>query len=98
MSSQALNGRSVFDSADHRARLDAKLRRDFGESLLSALDDPRTEDIVLNPDGRLWVKRQASGFSCAGEMYAAQAQAAIGTIAAQRGTVVNYDRPILETE
>lgn len=98
MSSQALNGRLVLESADHRARLDAKLRRELGDSVLSALHDPRTEDIVLNPDGRLWVKRQGSGFSCVGEMFAAQAQAAIGTIAAQRGTVVNYDRPILETE
>ena len=98
MNSQALNGRLVLESADHRARLDAKLRRELGDAVLSALDDPRTEDIVLNPDGRLWLKRQGSGFSYAGEMFAAQAQAAIGTIAAQRGTVVNYDRPILETE
>lgn len=66
--------------------------------VLSALDDARTEDIVLNPDGRLWVKRQGVGFAFNGEMFAAQAQAAIGTIAAQRGTVANYDRPILETE
>ena len=98
MNSQAPNGRLVLESADHRARLDAKLRREFGEVVLAALDDPRTEDIVLNPDGRLWTKRQGSGFVFTGEMLAAQAQAAIGTIAAQRGTVANYDRPILETE
>lgn len=98
MSSQGANGRSVLESADHRARLDAKLRRELGEVVLSALHDPRTEDVVLNPDGRLWVKRQGSGFAFAGDMFAAQAQAAIGTIAAQRGTVANYDRPILETE
>jgi type IV secretion system protein TrbB len=98
MNSQGANGRLVLESADHRARLDAKLRRELGEVVLSALDDPRTEDVVLNPDGRLWVKRQGSGFAFASEMFAAQAQAAIGTIAAQRGTVANYDRPILETE
>jgi type IV secretion system protein VirB11 len=98
MNTQALNGRFVLECSDHRARLDAKLRRELGDSVLSALDDPRTEDVVLNPNGRLWVKRQGGGFACAGEMFAAQAQAAIGTIAAQRGTVVNYDRPILETE
>lgn len=98
MNSQGANGRLILESADHRARLDAKLRRELGDTVLSALDDPRTEDIVLNPDGRLWVKRQGMGFAVAGEMFAAQAQAAIGTIAAQRGTVANYDRPILETE
>lgn len=98
MNSQGANGRLVLESADHRARLDAKLRRELGDTVLSALDDSRTEDIVLNPDGRLWVKRQGMGFAVAGEMLAAQAQAAIGTIAAQRGTVANYERPILETE
>ena len=98
MNSQATNGRAVLESADHRARLDAKLRRELGETVLAALDDPSTEDVVLNPDSRMWVKRQGSGFLCIGEMFPAQAQSAIGTIAAQRGTVVNYDRPIIETE
>ena len=53
MNSQGANGRLVLESADHRARLDAKLRRELGDTVLSALDDPRTEDIVLNPDGLL---------------------------------------------
>lgn len=90
--------RSLAGPPDHQARLDAKLRRELGEAVLNALHDARTEDIVLNPDSRLWVKRQGCGFTCVGEMPPTQAQTAIGTIAAQRGTVVNHDRPILETE
>ena len=89
---------SSVTSIDQRARLDAKLRRELGDVVLQALADERTEDIVLNPDSRLWIKRQGTGFQQAGEMPAAQAHAAIGTIAAQRGTVVNYDRPFLEAE
>lgn len=80
------------------ARLDAKLRRELGETVLRALADGRTEDLVLNPDSRLWVKRQGEGFCCIGEMPPAQAQTAMGMIAAQKGTVINHDRPILETE
>lgn len=80
------------------ARLDAKLRRELGETVLRALADERTEDLVLNPDSRLWVKRQGEGFQCLGEMPPAQAQTAMGTIAAHKGTVINHDRPILETE
>jgi len=80
------------------ARLDAKMRRELGETVLRALADERTEDLVLNPDSRLWVKRQGEGFQCIGEMPPAQAQTAMGTIAAQKGTVINHDRPILETE
>lgn len=92
------NRLSLVGSADHQARLDAKLRRELGEAVLAALTDPGTEDIVLNPDSRLWAKRHGSGFVCIGSMPATQAQSAIGTIAAQRGTVVNYDRPLIETE
>ena len=58
------------------ARLDAKLRRELGETVLRALADGRTEDLVLNPDSRLWVKRQGEGFQCIGEMPPAQAQTA----------------------
>jgi type IV secretion system protein VirB11 len=58
----------------------------------------RTEDILLNPDSSLWVKRLAEGFVRFGHMAPAQAASALGTIAAWRGTVLNHDRPILETE
>lgn len=89
---------SSVTSIDQQARLDAKLRRELGDVVLHALADERTEDIVLNPDSRIWIKRQGAGFQVAGEMPSAQAHAAIGTIAAQKGTVVNYDRPLLEAE
>jgi type IV secretion system protein VirB11 len=89
---------AVVASIDQQARLDAKLRRELGEVVLRALTDERTEDIVLNPDSRLWVRRQGEGFEPVGEMPPAQAQTAMGTIAAQRGTVINYDRPFLEAE
>ncbi len=89
---------SSVTSIDQQARLDAKLRRELGDAVLRALADERTEDIVLNPDSRVWIKRQGGGFQQAGEMPAAQAHAAIGTIAAQKSTVVNYDRPFLEAE
>jgi type IV secretion system protein VirB11 len=88
----------IAGNADQRLRLDAKLRREMGETVLSALRDPRTEDIVLNPDSRIWVKRQGQPFAAVGTMPPAQAQSALGTIASQRGTVVHHDRPFLETE
>src|ERR1035438_1020877 len=94
----SMSAHSVVTSIDQQARLDAKLRRELGEAVLRALVDDRTEGIILNPASGLWVKRQGEGFTCVGEMPPAQAQAAMGTIAAQRGTVVNYDRPFLEAE
>ena len=83
---------------EQHQRLDVKLRRELGEQVLQLLYDPLTEDILLNPDGSLWVKQMGQGFSRIGEMPAAQAASALGTIAAWRGTVLNHEHPILETE
>src|ERR1017187_6237768 len=83
---------------EQHQRLEVKLRRELGEQILRLLDDSLTEDILLNPDGSLWVKQMGQGFSRIGEMAAAQAASALGTIAAWRGTVLNHEHPILETE
>ena len=83
---------------EQHQRLEVKLRRELGEQILRLLDDSLTEDILLNPNGSLWVKRMGHGFSRIGEIPAAQAASALGTIAAWRGTVLNHERPILETE
>src|SRR6202050_4467027 len=83
---------------EQHQRLEVKLRRELGEQILQLLSDQLTEDILLNPNGSLWVKRMGHGFSRIGEMPAAQAASALGTIAAWRGTVLNHEHPILETE
>ena len=83
---------------EHRHRLDTKLKRELGDQVLALLDDDRTEDIILNPDSSLWVKRMGEGFTCVGNIPPAQASSALSTIAASRGTVLNHEHPILETE
>jgi type IV secretion system protein VirB11 len=87
----------VVQDEQHQ-RLEVKLRRELGDQVLRLLDDSLTEDILLNPDGSLWVKRMGQGFARIGEMPAAQAASALGTVAAWRGTVLNHEHPILETE
>src|ERR1035438_6225782 len=83
---------------EQHSRLEAKLKRELGENVLSFLADDRTEDIVLNPDSSLWTKRIGEGFVRVGEMAPTQAASALNTIAAWKGTVMNHERPILETE
>jgi type IV secretion system protein VirB11 len=83
---------------DQNGRVVEKLRRELGRLILELMGDPRTEDIVLNPDGSLWVFRQGEGWVLVGEMSAEQAYSAVGTIASCRGTVINHEHPILETE
>src|SRR5215469_7832488 len=79
-------------------RRSEKLVRELGPLVASCLNDPSTEDVLLNPDSTLWVKRTLRDFEMVGRMTPAQALSALGTIAAIRDTVINHDNPILETE
>jgi type IV secretion system protein VirB11 len=83
---------------EQRQRFEAKLRRELGETVLGLLNDRRTEDILLNPDSVLWTKRMGEGFAPVGQIPPTKAVSAMNTIAAWKGTVMNHDRPILETE
>jgi type IV secretion system protein TrbB len=94
----ATNLASINTAQDRDARLDQKLRRELGEGVLKLLADERTEDICLNPDSTLWVKQMNQPFEVVGQISASQAQSALGTIAAVKGTVIKHERPILETE
>ena len=83
---------------EHHHRLEVKLRRELGEDILRLLDNPQTEDIVLNPDSSVWTKRLGERFKRVGELSTTQALSALSTIAAWRGTILNHQNPILETE
>src|SRR5260370_40630696 len=85
-------------ASEQQQRLDVKLRRELGELVLAVLGDEPTEDVVLNPDSSLWTKRMGEGFVRFGNMAPERAASALGTIAAWRGTVLNHEHPILETE
>src|SRR5438128_2395893 len=80
------------------SRVAEKLRRELGQLILARMEDPRTEDIVLNADGLLWVFRLGEGFVQVGQMSEDQAYSVVGTIASCRQTVINHDHAILETE
>ena len=88
----------VIIQDEQHQRFEAKLRRELGDTVLGLLADSRTEDILLNPDAVLWTKRMGEGFVAVGQIPPAQAVSAMNTIAAWKGTVMNHDRPILETE
>lgn len=84
----------IEDTVKSRSR--EKLARDMGETLLTALHDPRTVEIMLNPDGRLWQERLGEGMKCIGNVEPARARAIIETIAAYHGKEAKRTTPILE--
>lgn len=83
-------------SIKERAR--RKLERDMGPVLLAALNDPRTVEIMLNADGKLWQERLGEPMKCIASIRMAQAQAIIETVAGYHGKEVTRQKPILEGE
>ena len=79
-------------------RLLRKLRGQLGQIVLEALEDPLVIEIMLNPDGSLWIERHGEGMRKAGTMSAPNAESLMGTIADSLDTVVTRDKPVLEGE
>ena len=79
-------------------RLIRKLRGELGPEILAALDDPSVIEVMLNPDGALWVERLGGKPERCGAMSVPNAEAVLGTIATALGTVVTASQPILEGE
>jgi len=78
-------------------RKEAKLRRDLG-IIVREFEHPDTEDLVLNPDGKLWAKRAGTPeWIYLGSFPARAALSAFNSIADYRGEVINRDNPILGT-
>ncbi len=85
-----------FSTLKDRAK--RKLERDMGQLLMTALNDPRTVELMLNADGKLWQERLGEKMSCIGTMRAAQAEAIIKTVAGYHSKEITHSKPILEGE
>lgn len=92
MKEQEEQGLTVKD----RAR--EKLRRDLGGMIEHALNDPKTVEIMLNADGRLWQERLGETMRCIGTVTEARAESIIKTVAGFHGKEVTRFNPILEGE
>lgn len=83
---------------EHERRIHEKLKRELGPLICELLEDKRVVEIMLNPDGKIWVERQGEKMQHVGDMRASQAMSMMGTIASYLDTAVTIDRPILECE
>ena len=87
-----------LDDFSRQKRHLEKLRRDFGAVFMSALDDPRTIEILLNADGKLWQERLGEPMKVIGSMTATRAESVMRTIAACLDTTITRENPTLEGE
>lgn len=79
-------------------RLVAKLKHALGTQLCDALENEDVVEIMLNPDGRLFVERAGKGILAAGKMTSAAAETVIGSVAHALGLQVGRDNPIISGE
>jgi len=83
-------------SIDRRIRM---LRTAMGPLIAAALDDPDVVEVMLNPDGALWIDRLSTGRAPTGmSLSAADGERIIRLVAAHVGTEVHRGRPLLTAE
>lgn len=85
-------------TARSHPRLVRKLQDALGEEICSALEDASVVEIMLNPDGKLFVERLGQGIDSLGGLHAGAAEIIIGSVAHALQTQVNDDEPIISGE
>lgn len=86
----------AVDSVDLRAK--EKLKRDMGPSLMEALEDPETLEIMLNPDGKLWREKFGQPMFCMGTVPVQRSKTILQTIAGFHKKIIDLNSPFLECE
>lgn len=80
------------------SRLVRKLQDALGDHLCLALDDATVVEIMLNPDGKLFIERLGHGVAPAGEMTPAAAEIVIGSVAHALQSEADDEQPIISGE
>lgn len=82
-----------------QARSLKMLRTAFGPVLMAALSDPDVAEVMLNPDGRVWVDRLAGGLELTPHhLDAAEGERIIRLVAHHVGLEVDEARPRISAE
>lgn len=79
-------------------RLIRKLRDALGEAICLALDDTSVVEIMVNPDGRLFVERLGQGMEMLAALDPGAAEIIIGSVAHALRTEADADQPIISGE
>ncbi len=85
-------------ASSSRSRLIRKLRDALGESICEALEDSDVVEVMLNPDGHLFVERLGEGIERIGELKPGAAEIIIGSVAHALQTEVDDEQPIISGE
>lgn len=75
-----------------------KLYNDLGKDIISFLRDNDINEIMLNPDGSLWVDRTSNGLSRVGFINRMKAYSILNSVAGINNFIVSPQNPLLEAE
>lgn len=79
-------------------RLVRKLQDALGATICAALEDSSVVEVMLNPDGRLFVERLGEGIASLGSLPAGAAEVIIGSVAHALQTEADDMQPIISGE
>ena len=79
-------------------RLLAGLRHSCGPVFMDALENPEVIEIMLNPDGTLWIEKYGQDHECVGTVLPAQSRLILSQVASGLNLTVNERSPIVEGE
>jgi type IV secretion system protein TrbB len=88
----------MTENNEHNRRLLNKIRRELGDVILNALEDPRVEDIARNSDGRLWVKKAGSAWEILGEISDIKTENILRAVASSLSFTITPTHPFLDGE
>ena len=85
---------SLIVNPEARTRLLQSLRHAMGEVITAAMLDPAVVEIMVNPDGKIWLDRVGRGREWTGErLDASAAERILRALATHAGIAVTADQP-----
>ena len=84
---------------NERQRRELKLQRELGPDLVALMRDPEVREVMVNPDGRVFVDHARTGLGRTSiTVEPIHMKAALGTLAALLDTVITQNQPVLQAE
>ena len=77
-------------------RLADSLAFNCGPIIMDAVRDPDVLEIMLNPDGKIWVEKYGKDQECVGELPIAQSKVLLSLVASALDLVVDAQHPVVE--
>lgn len=77
-------------------RLADSLAFNCGPLIMDAVRDPDVLEIMLNPDGKIWIEKYGCDQECVGELPVAQSKVLLSLVASALDLVVDAKNPVVE--